>query len=301
MKAVQIHDYGDVSQLKLENVPDPKPGDGEVLVRIAATSINPIDFKIRSGAAKAHFPQTFPVILGRDLAGTVVTLGPGMTGFAVGDRVMGLVWRTYAELVAAKASDLCLIPPGLEDVQAAAMPLVATTGAQLIEVGGKVTSGQTVLVTGALGGVGRTAVFVAKQHGAKVIAGVRRAQLDEAKSSGADQVVALDDDAAFQALPPLDVLADTVGGPSTLKLLPKIKAGGTLTSVVGAPAEAKERDLHIAAFMAHPDAARLQQLATEVAAGRFKLPVGRVFNLADIQEAQRVAEQGGSGKIVVVP
>jgi NADPH:quinone reductase-like Zn-dependent oxidoreductase len=301
MKAIQIHDYGDVSQLKLEEVADPKPGPGEVLVRMAATSVNPIDFKIRSGAARAHFPQTFPVILGRDLAGEVRALGPGVTGLAVGDRVMGLVWRTYAELVTAKTSDLCVMPARLEYVQAGAIPLVATTGAQLIERAGKVSKGQTVLVTGALGGVGRTAVFVAKQHGAKVIAGVRRAQLEQAKELGVDQVVALDDDSALQALPLLDVLADAVGGGTTVKLLPKIKSGGTLASVVGSPPEAKEHNLKIEGFMAQSDPARLKQLATDVAEGRLQLPVGRVLKLADIQEAHRLAEGGGSGKIVLVP
>jgi NADPH:quinone reductase-like Zn-dependent oxidoreductase len=301
MKAVQIHDYGDVSQLKLEEVSDPTPGAGEVLVRMAATSVNPFDLTIRRGAAKTYYPQPFPAILGRDLAGKIVALGTGVTGFTLGDRVMGVVAHTYAELVAAKATDLCLIPSGLEDVQAAAIPLVATTGAELIEQAGNVSKGQTVLVTGALGGVGRTAAFAAKQRGAKVIAGVRGAQLEEAKQVGADQVMALDDDAAIQALPPLDVVADTVGHEPTLKLLPKIKRGGTLASVVGAPAEAKDRDLRVATLIMHSDPARLQQLAVDVAAGRLRLPVGRVLKLADIQEAHRLAEQGRSGKIVLVP
>jgi NADPH:quinone reductase-like Zn-dependent oxidoreductase len=268
---------------------------------MCATSINPIDLKIRSGSARNFIPQTFPVILGRDLAGTVQSVGAGVSGFAVGNRVMGLVWRTYAELVATKAADLGLMPEGLEFVQAGAMPLVATTGAQLIEKAGQVIKGMRVLVTGALGSVGRTAVFVAKQHGATVIAGVRRSQLDEARALGADELVALDDEAALQALSPFDVLADTVGHEPTLKLLPKIRDGGTLASVVGSPPEAKARNIRIAAILTQPDPARLRQLADDVVRRRFELPVGRVLKLAEIQEAHRLAEKGGSGKLVIVP
>ncbi len=301
MKAIQIHAYGGVEQLKLEEVPDPVPGPGEVLVRTAATSVNPVDYKIRSGAAQARFPQTFPAILGRDLAGRVVALGPGASGVGIGDRVMGLVLRTYAELVVAKVADLCPIPSGLPDEQAGALPLVLTTGAQLIERAGQVVEGQRVLVTGALGGVGRTAVFVAKEHGAQVLAGVRKSQMGEAQSLGADQVVALDDPSALAAVPDLDVLADTVGREPTLQLLPRIKKGGVLASVVGAPEQAKGRDLRIAPLMAQSDAARLHRLAEDVAAGRLQVPIARVFKLSEVQEAHRVAERGGAGKLVLVP
>jgi NADPH:quinone reductase-like Zn-dependent oxidoreductase len=301
MRAIQIHNYGDVDQLRVEQVSDPVPGPGEILVRTAATSINPIDFKIRSGSAKNRFPQTFPVILGRDLAGQVAALGPGVQGFAVGDRVMGLVWRTYAELVVAKASDACLTPSTLDDVQAAALPLVSLTGAQLIERAGQVSEGQTVLVTGALGGVGRCAVFVAKQHGAHVWAGVRRSQLKDGEALGAERLVPLDDDAVLREVPPLDVLADTVGHEPTLKLLPKIKKSGRLASVVGAPEEARALNVRVEVIMTQPDARRMQQLAEDVAAKRLILPVARVMRFEDIQEAHRLAEQGGIGKIVLRP
>jgi NADPH:quinone reductase-like Zn-dependent oxidoreductase len=301
MRAIQIHEYGGVDQLRIEQVSDPVAGPGEVLVRTAATSVNPIDFKIRSGSAQARFPQTFPVILGRDLAGQVAALGPGVQGFAIGDRVMGLVWRTYAELVVAKASELCLAPSTLDDVQAAALPLVTLTGAQLIERAGQVSAGQTVLVTGALGGVGRCAVFVAKQLGAQVWAGVRRSQLKDGEVLGAARLVPLDDEAALRELPPFDVLADTVGNEPTLKLLPKVKKGGCLASVVGAPEEARALGVRVEAMMTQPDARRMQQLAEDVAAKRLVLPVARVMRFEEIQEAHRLAEQGGAGKIVLRP
>ncbi len=128
MKAIVIHQYGGADQLKYEDMPDPKPMLGEVLVQMAATSVNPIDFKIRSGATKAYVQAQFPLILGRDAAGTVKELGPGVTRFKAGDRVMALTNRTYAELVVVKEHDLAHIPEGMDTVEAAAYPLVTMTG-----------------------------------------------------------------------------------------------------------------------------------------------------------------------------
>ena len=132
MKASVLHDYGPPSNLKYEDFPDPKPGPGEVLVRVQAASVNPIDWKLRSGAAKARFPLTLPAILGRDVAGTVRELGEGVKDFAVGDRVFALARATYAELCIVKASELARIPDKLDMTTAAAVPLVALTGDQLI-------------------------------------------------------------------------------------------------------------------------------------------------------------------------
>ena len=133
LKAVQLHAYDGVDQLFYEDVPDPKPEAGEILVKVAATSINPIDWKVRRGDFKNAMPLQLPAILGRDVAGTVVSLGPGTQGFQPGDRVMGLVNRAYAELLVAKPEDLTRIPDGLNTEDAAALPLVVLTGSQLIE------------------------------------------------------------------------------------------------------------------------------------------------------------------------
>src|SRR3978361_1074685 len=124
MKAVVLHEYGPASNLKYEDFPDPQPGPGEVLVRVSAVSINPIDYKMRSGAAKERFPIEFPAILGRDIAGTVRELGPGVPGFSPGDNVLALGWRAYADLAPVKAADLTLLPEGLDLIEAAALPLV---------------------------------------------------------------------------------------------------------------------------------------------------------------------------------
>src|ERR1022692_4666030 len=161
MNAILLHAYGNADQLKYESTDSPKPGKDEVLVKVRATSINPVDWKIRSGAAKERFPVEFPAILGRDLAGEVLEAGSEANRFPVGSRVMGLTWKTYAEECVAKSGVLALIPEGLSFEQAAALPLVLLTGTQLIERAIQLQPGQTVLVTGALGGVGRTAIHVA--------------------------------------------------------------------------------------------------------------------------------------------
>jgi NADPH:quinone reductase-like Zn-dependent oxidoreductase len=157
-----------------------------------------------------------------------------------------------------------------------------------------------VLVTGALGGVGRTAAWVAKQRGAKVLAGVRGKQVAEAQELGLDGVVALDDDTALAQLAPVDRIADTVGGETIQRCLSKLKAGGTIGSVVGEPASAKERGFKVNAFMAHPDSVRLAELAEAIAAGKFRIPIGQRLPLAEAAAAQTLAEKGGIGKVLLV-
>jgi NADPH:quinone reductase-like Zn-dependent oxidoreductase len=177
MKAVLLYEYGDASRLRYEDAAQPVAAAGEVLVRVISTSVNPIDYKLRSGAMKDMMPLTFPVILGRDVAGEVVALGDGVTTLKRGDLVMGLVNHSYAEYLTAKVEVLAMIPEGLDAAEAGVLPLILETGSQLIENGVQPQAGETILVTGASGSVGRTAVFVAKEHGAIVIAGVRREQL----------------------------------------------------------------------------------------------------------------------------
>lgn len=210
MKAIVVHQYGGPEELKFEDYPNPSPAEGEVLVRVAATSINPLDMMRRSGAAKDFAPITFPGIVGVDLSGTVVQLGPKAKGFSVGDQVFGIGDRTYAELCVVNATSLAKIPAGLDLVDAGALPLVTTTGNQLISVGTGVKAGQTVLVSGAVGNVGRSAVFTAKNRGAIVIAAVLKRQIEEAADLRVDQLVATDDDSAIANLPPLDAVADTI-------------------------------------------------------------------------------------------
>jgi NADPH:quinone reductase-like Zn-dependent oxidoreductase len=234
------------------------------------------------------------------VAGEVVEVGPGVTALKVGDKVLGLVQRGYAEQVVARADAFARLPPGLDLRDAAALPLVLLTGAELIEEAVHPKRGDTVLVTGALGGVGRTAVHVAKLHGARVIAGVRTKQKAEAYSLGADQVVAIDDDAEVSSLPQLDAIADTVGHETVAKLLVRLRPDGTLGSVLGEPSAAKGKPFTVRAFMAHPDARRLGDLAASVARGELSIPIVKRLPLAQAAEAQRLAERGGSGGKVLL-
>ncbi|MGO8947228.1 MAG: NADP-dependent oxidoreductase [Ktedonobacterales bacterium] len=302
MKAIVLHEYGPASLLTYEEVEDPKPATGEVLVRVAATSINPADWRVRSGAVKDFIPLAFPYIPGLDLAGTVVEAGEGVTGFEPGDRVMAVARHTYAELCTVKATDLVKIPDGLEMTTAAALPLVTVTGDAMIRLGAKVQPGQTVLITGALGGVGRSAVFAASQSGARVIAGVRGKRLDAARQlPGVSEAIAIDDDAEIEKLGPLDCVADTVGGERASKLIARVKEGGTFGCfpMQNPRNAALYPTIQINIVIAPVSSATILRYAEAVRDGKLTIPVERIMPLADAAEAQAIVERGGSAKIIL--
>jgi NADPH:quinone reductase-like Zn-dependent oxidoreductase len=299
MKAIVVHQYGGPEVLKFEDYPDPVPGPGGVLVRVAAASVNPIDYKRRAGLTKDFCPIKFPGLIGVDMAGTVAKIGTGVEDFSVGDQVFAMADDTYAELCVVKAAILAKIPKGLDLIEAAALPLVTTTGNQLLSVTG-IKAGQTVMVVGAGGGVGRSAVFTAKERGATVIAGILKRQTDEAKTVGADRVVATDDDTAIANLPPLDAVADTVGGRTAEKLIAKVKPGGVFATVLGAPQNAaKYPTVKVAAVFSKFDRKTLEFMAEAVRDGKLVIPISRKLPLSEAAEAQAAAEKGG-GKILLV-
>jgi NADPH:quinone reductase-like Zn-dependent oxidoreductase len=302
MKAVVVHQYGGPEVLKFEEYPDPVAGPGEVLVRVAATSVNPIDYKRRAGLTKDFYPLKFPGLIGVDIAGTVVKIGPGVEGFSVGDQVFAMADNTYAELCVVNAAVLAKVPKGLDLVQAAALPLVTTTGNQLMSATG-IKAGQTVMVIGAAGNVGRSAVFTAKARGATVIAGVlkRQMQLEDTKTVGVDQVVATDDDTAIANLAPLDAVADTVGGRTAEKLIAKVKPEGVYASVVEAPQNAaKYPSVKVVHVFSKFDRKTLEFMAEAVRDGKLVIPISQRLPLSEAAEAQAAAEKGGSGKILLV-
>ncbi len=302
MKAIVVHQYGGPEVLKFEEYPDPVAGPGEVLVRVAATSVNPIDYKRRAGLTKDFYPMTFPGLIGVDIAGTVVKIGPGVEGFSVSDQVFAMADNTYAELCVVKAAVLAKVPAGLDLIQAAALPLVTTTGNQLLSATG-IKAGQTVMVVGAAGNVGRSAAFTAKERGATVIAGVlkRQMQTDEAKTIGADQVVATDDNTAITNLAPLDAVADTVGGRTAEKLIAKVKPGGVYASVVGPPQNsAKYPSVKVVHVFSKFDRKTLEFMAEAVRDGKLIIPISQKLPLREAAEAQATAEKGGVGKILLV-
>jgi NADPH:quinone reductase-like Zn-dependent oxidoreductase len=301
MKAIVVHQYGGPEVLKFEDYPDPVPGPGEVLVRVAAASVNPIDYKRRAGLTKDFYPMHFPGLIGIDMSGTVVKTGPAVEGFSVGDQVFAIADDTYAELCVVKAAILAKVPKGLDLIQAAALPLVTTTGNQLSSATG-IEAGQTVIVVGAAGNVGRSAVFTAKSRGAAVIAGVLMRQMGEAKTVGADQVVATDDDTAISNLPPLDAVADTVGGRTAEKLIAKVKPGGVFATVLGAPQNvANYPSVKVVHVFSKFDRKTLEFMAEAVRDGKLVIPIGQTLPLSEAAQAQAAAEKGGIGKILLVP
>jgi NADPH:quinone reductase-like Zn-dependent oxidoreductase len=300
MKAIVVHQYGGPEVLRFEEYPDPVPGPGEVLVRVAAASVNPIDYKRRAGLTNDFYPIRFPGLIGVDMSGTVVTVGPEVEAFTAGNRVFAMADNTYAELCVVKAEVLADIPEGLDLIDAAALPLVTTTGNQLLSAT-EVKPGQTVMVVGAVGNVGRSAVFTAKDRGATVIAGVLKRQMDEAKTIGADQLVATDDDTAIANLPPLDAVADAVGGRTAEKLIAKVKTGGMFTSVVGSPANAASHpSVKVDFVFSKFDRETLQFMAESVRDGKLVIPISRKMPLRQAAEAHALAEKGGIGKILLI-
>jgi len=303
MKAVVLHEYGGPENLRFEdNIPDPQVSGDTVLIATAAASVNPIDWKIRSGARQKDFPLTFPAILGSDVSGVVRAVGANVKNFSPGDRVLAFSNKTYAELVAVPESDVTHLPHGVDLVDAAAIPLIALTGDQLVHHAANLQKGQTVLVTGALGSVGRAAVHAAKKMGAQVIAGVRKKQVDEARSLGVAGVLAIDNDEAIAKFGAVDAIADTVGGEVAAKLVSKVKLGGSFAYAAFLPRGTEELhpSIKMTRVFVHPDPPKVREFADDMRDGKFVLPIGRRLPMRDAAEAQVLVEKGGIGKVILV-
>ena len=278
MKAVVIRAYGGPEVLKFEELPDPVPGPGEVLVRVAATSVNPFDWKVRSGAFKDIFPLTFPAILGGDVRASSRLGDQAFRPLLPATVCFGQAKQTYASLCVVKAADLARIPDGIDIIEIAALPTVTTTGAQLAEIATRGRQRGTLLVTGAVGSVGRSAVFRAKESGWSVIAGVRNKQVQEAKSIGADRVIALDDQAALKSLEAVDAIADAISGSIADQLMGKVKNGGVFASVVAPPGNAAAYpDVRVDTMQVKPAPATLVRMAEAVRSGKLVIPLGQRY------------------------
>ena len=303
MKAVVLHEYGGPENLKFEdNVPEPQVSGNTVLIATTAASVNPIDWKLRSGVLQKNFPLPLPAILGRDVSGIVRQVGANVKHFKAGDRVLALTNKTYAELVAVDDSDVAHLPDGVDLADASAIPLVSLTGDQLVRLATNVQKGQVVLVTGALGGVGRAALHTAKKIGAQVIAGVRGRELEAARSLGVSDVLAIDDDQAIANFPLVDAIADTVGGDVAAKLIARVKPGGSFGYATMLPegAAAKNPTVKTARVQAKPDPSKVREFADDVRDGKFVLPIGRRLPFRDAAEAHVLGEKGGIGKIILL-
>jgi NADPH:quinone reductase-like Zn-dependent oxidoreductase len=303
MRAVVLHEYGGPEKLKFEdNVPEPEISGSTVLIAATAASVNPIDWKVRSGMRQKDFPLSFPAILGRDVSGVVRAIGANVKNFKPGDRVLAFAHATYAELVAVDDSEVSHLPDGIDLSDAAAIPLIALTGDQLVRLATNVRKGQVVLITGALGSVGRAAVHSAKKIGAEVIAGVRAKELDKARSLGVSGVLAIDDHEAIEKFRLVDAIADTIGGDVAATLIRKIKRGGSFgyTAGLSEGVATNNPSMKITRVFAHSDPSKVREFADDVRDGKFVLPIGCRMPLRDAAEAHELGEKGGIGKILLL-
>ena len=303
MQAIRFHEYGGPETLRFDTgVPEPPLGERTVLIAATAAGVNPIDWKVRSGARRQDFPLTLPAIPGRDVSGIVRAVGPGVRNFRPGDRVVACAEATYAELVAVEEAVLTHVPDGLDLADAAAIPLAVLMGDQLVRVAARVTPGQRLLVTGALGSVGRAAVHAARKLGASVIAGVRRRQVTEAAALGVADVLAMDDEREVARLQTLDAVADTVGGTAAAVFVAKVRPGGCFAyaSVLPEGLVTRYPAVRIARVFARPDASKVREFADDVRDGRFLLPIGRRLALREAAQAHVLGERGGVGKIILL-
>ncbi len=303
ISAIQVHAYGDADQLKLEQIARPKPQAGEVLVRIHAAGVNPVDWKIRSGALKDFMQQKFPYVPGADLAGVVEEIGSGVTEFQVGQEVFGRSSQgSYTQYGLATATSLTLKPKSLSFDEAATIPVGATTAWQGLFDHGNLQAGQRVLVLGGAGGVGLFAVQFARWKGAHVISTASTRNVDFVRSLGAETVVDYTKTSIADEVHDVDLVLDTVGGAALNSVWPTLKRGGTLISIAGQPdeAKAKQLDVHAGRFSAQVSSELLSKFAQLIEEGHVKTIVGTTFPLSEATQAQELSQSGhGRGRIVL--
>ena len=297
-KAVRFHAYGGSDVLKVETLPRPVPGDGEVVIKVHYAGVNPIDWKLRSGAYQAFMPVTFPGKPGIDVSGVVEEVGPGVTGFVKGDAVLGAAAGSYAEFALAKAVDLVVKPEALSFEDAASLPVAALTAWQLVEEAG-VKAGDRVLVQGAAGGVGLFAVQFAKLKGALVAGTSSTANLAFVKGLGANE--ALDYTKGPLTANGFDVVIDTVGGVVLESSYTVVKRGGTVVTPVGQPSQEKAAALGVKAKnVGRGPISLLPTIADLVAQKRVVSEIQKVFTLDQAAQAQDLSQKGhGKGKILI--
>lgn len=313
MKAMVIDEFGGPEKLRMAEVPTPRPAADEVLVKLACTGVNPVDWKIREGRLQGRFPHAFPLVLGWDAAGTVAELGSAASGFAPGERVFAycrkpqVQWGTYAEYVAMTASAVARMPDNISFAQAAAIPLTGLTAWQALFDAAQLRAGQTVLVHAGAGGVGSLAMQFARDTGARVLTTASGPNHNYVMSLGAELAIDYHQEdfvaAARRAVPEgLDVVLDTVGGFAQKDSFRALRPGGILVSIIGTPdaQEAQRLGVRSAYLFVSPDGAQLREIALLIQEGRVRPPEVHELELKDAAAAQ-VRSQGGHvrGKLVL--
>lgn len=298
MKAVRLKAYGDVDQFVIDDIPVPQPPAGEVLLKIEASAVNPFDLIIRQGYAAQFIPLELPAILGNDAAGTVVKLGTGVTGIAVGDRVIADFAHNgrgaHAEYGVVPVTAIAGLPDNLTFEQGATLPKAGLTGRQSVAVL-RVKPGDRVLVSGALGAVGRAAVQYLRELGAKPVAGVRGNGLEEARQLAGEalDITQAPSRAEFD-------FAISAAAPVAGNLIQHVRDGGHIASIVAVPEGANaENRVKIDELYHRTDAETLQAVAEAASRGLLTIPIAKTFRLDDIAAAHNAVAAGIQGKVVI--
>ena len=309
MKAVRIHNFGGPEVLQYEDAPRPQPESGEVLIRVYAAGVNPIDWKVREGYMKDLWPHKFPLIPGWDLSGVVEAVGPGPAAagrFKKGDEVYSVPDPTrdgaYAEYIVVRESELALKPKSLHHVHAAAVPLAALTAWQALFDAGQLVSGQRILIHGGSGGVGHVAVQLAKWKGAHVFGTASTKNQELLRELGVDEPIDYTKQKFEDVARDVDLVLDLIGGETQERSWSVLKNGGALLSLVQPPSVEKAKALGVrAAFVAgHPSGAQLAEIAHLIDSRKLKPIVERILPLVEVRRAHELSQSGHTrGKIVL--
>jgi NADPH:quinone reductase-like Zn-dependent oxidoreductase len=309
MKAIRIHNYGGPEVLQYEDAPRPEPQAGEVLVRVLAAGVNPIDWKVREGHMKDFWPHKLPLIPGWDLSGVVEAVGPGPAAagrFKKGDEVYSVPDASrdgaYAEYIVVRESELALKPKSLHHVRAAAVPLAAVTAWQALFDAGQLKRGQRVLIHGGSGGVGHVAVQLAKWKGAHVLATASTKNQELLRELGVDEPIDYTKQKFEDVARDVDLVLDLIGGETQERSWSVLKKGGVLLSLVQPPSVEKAKALGVrAAFVAgHPNGVQLAEIANIIDSGKLAPVINRILPLSEVRRAHELSKSGHThGKIVL--
>lgn len=303
MKAGRIHRFGSPEEIVIDEIPRPEPGDGELVVETAFAGVGPWDALIREH--KSAVSIELPAILGSDVAGIVVSIGPGVTGYRTGDAVYGVTNKNfcgaYAEYAVVSAGMVAPKPQTLSFAEAASAPVIAVTARQMLFEYADLKAGQSVLIHGAGGNVGAYAVQLAKRAGLSIFATAGPDDLDYVKHLGASTVISYRTDRLAELLPPVDAVLDMVGGDTQRRSLAVIKPGGILVSVVSPVPSAEAAGVRSAFFLVDVTTERLDMLTELFDSGELVPAVGTVLPLDEVRRAHEML--GGlahaRGKIVL--
>ena len=306
MKAIVIHQYGGLDVLKYEDTPRPEPKEDEILIRVIAASVNPVDVAIRHGYLAKLIGDKLPLIPGMDAAGVVEKTGAKITKFKTGDKVFAFFTLAgeggYAQFVVAKDSEAALKPEALKYTEAAAIGAAGSTAWEALMETAKLSAGQTILIHGGSGGVGHFAIQIAKARGAKVIATASTPNQEFLKQMGADVAIDYTKTKFEDVAKDVDVVLDSVGRDTLARSYGVVKKGGIIVSIVDEPDQAAldARGIRGATLRASPKANVLEELARLIEAKKVTPVVSQVFLLSDVAKAhEQIATRHTRGKIVL--